>query len=191
MNAYPNYDESSLKSKNYKHHKKHCNNHNNCGYPMIVSSLPSDAIPLYSSSSSSGKSHNKHYVTDSFKAMVTPLVDLQPTYDPNNDSKGLVEFKMRRKNNVVNLQWEPFSGCITQNGIGFLSVQQSISNLPKYMINIPVVIQLKGVNKSTYLVVDPFASIQLKIYLDVTGSGSGINSGDTVTVYGSCVSWIV
>jgi len=98
---------------------------------------------------------------------------------------------MRRKNKTVFLQWEPFSGAMAESGVAYLTVTQSISNLPPYVVTIPAVIQYKGVYRPTRIEIDPHSDSNIRIYLNTDGSSSDVNIGDSVSVPGTCVSWIV
>jgi len=118
---------------------------------------------------------------------ITPL---NQVITPNSEHGGLVEFQLRRKNKVVTMQWEAFEGSITQNGIAYLSVQQTISNLPPQPISLPYILNYLGVNKVSYIKIEPSSSIQIKYYLDISGHGNDIKMGDHLSIPGGCVSWI-
>jgi hypothetical protein len=66
-----------------------------------------------------------------FTSVITPVTNLTPQY---SGCTGCVEFRMRRKNKVVSLQWEPFNGTMAASGVSYLSVAQSICNTPPYQI---------------------------------------------------------
>jgi hypothetical protein len=123
---------------------------------------------------------------DSFRALISPLINLrsQVTGQP------YIEFYIKKKNGVVTLQWEPFEGSISQNGIGYLSLQQTIGQMPPYKMELPYILTYKSVRKSSFVVVDPSDSIQIKFYLDISGNGSDVNTNDTVSVPGGEISWI-
>lgn len=171
-----------------------------CG-PTILSELPECAIPLdcnqyidASRGSSccdgphryrNGGVRETYY--EGFRVTLSPLNNV---VTPLSDHNGMVEFKLRRKNKVVTMQWESFSGTITQNGGAFLSVNQSFSNLPDLPVNMIYMLEYRGVAKVSYIRVDPNSSVQVKFYLDVSGHGSDVKVGDLVEVPGGCVSWI-
>lgn len=125
-----------------------------------------------------------------FTSIVTPLSSLTPLY---SNECGCVEFIMRRKNKVVTLQWEPFSGVLTTSGIAYLSVPQTIANLPPYPIYIPIYIQYKDIYRQTFVLIDPFdvKDVNIKFYLNTNGTSLNINANDNVTVLGGAVSWVV
>lgn len=108
----------------------------------------------------------------------------------NSDNGPLIQFVMRRRNHVVTMQWEPFEGSISQAGVGYLSVQQSFSNMPSYPVDIPYRLILRSTSKMAFIRIDPSASIQVKFYLDISGSGGDINMGDSVIIPSSSVNWI-
>lgn len=127
--------------------------------------------------------------TSCFNSVITPITNLMAQY---TGITGAVEFRMRRKNKTVTLQWEPFSGTIAANGVAFLTVAQSIWNTPPYPISVPIYIRYKDVNRITNLTLDPSAKMgNIKFYLNTDGTGSGINAGDIFYIYASSISWIV
>jgi len=123
-----------------------------------------------------------------FNSVITPVTNLQPGY---SGCQGCVEFRMRRKNKTVTLQWEPFTGAIGQSGISFLTVVQSICNTPPYKISIPIYFQYKGTNRITHIDIDPNSTTgNVFFYLNTDGSTSGITIGDSFSVPAGAVSWI-
>lgn len=123
-----------------------------------------------------------------FMSIVTPVTGLTPQY---SGITGSVEFRMRRKNKTVTLQWEPFSGTLAANSVAFLTVSQSISNTPPYPISIPITIQYKGLNRSTNITIDPHARTgNIKFHLNEDGTPAGV-VGDTFYVFGGNITWIV
>jgi hypothetical protein len=124
-----------------------------------------------------------------FTSVVTPVNGLTPLY---SGCTGSVEFRMRRKNKTVILQWEPFTGSIAQNGIAFLTVAQSISNTPPYPISLPIYIIYNGVGRITHININPNAKCgNILFYLNTDGSHTGISVNDTFTIPGAAISWIV
>ena len=124
-----------------------------------------------------------------FTSVVTPLSNLAPSY---SGCTGSVEFRMRRKNKVVTLQWEPFSGTMAASGVAFLTVAQSICNTPPYPISLPMYLEYMGVGRPTHVDIDPSSrSGNIRFYLNTDGSASNVNVGDSVFVPGGCVTWIV
>lgn len=123
---------------------------------------------------------------DSFRALITPVTGLRSLAI----GTPYIEFKVRRKNNTVTLQWEPFEGSVSQTGVAFLSVQQTIGQMPPYQMSFPIVIQFKGVQTVTYLMLDPSMNIQIKFYLNISGSGADVVIGDSFIIPGGSVTWI-
>lgn len=124
-----------------------------------------------------------------FTSLITPVTNLTPQY---SGSKGVVEFRMRRKNKTVTLQWEPYSGTMAASGTAFLTAMQSIANVPPYPISIPIYIKYKDVNRVTNMTIDPSSTTgNIRFYLNSDGTGTDINMGDTFYVYGGSISWIV
>jgi hypothetical protein len=123
-----------------------------------------------------------------FPSVITPLSNLTPLY---SGQTGCVEFNMRRKNKTVILQWEPFTGTLSANGVATLTVAQSIANLPAYTITSPIYIQYKSIGRMTRVEINPHAPTgNIFFYLNSDSSASGTVIGDVVTVPGGSVSWI-
>lgn len=124
-----------------------------------------------------------------FTSVVTPVNRLTPLY---SGCTGSVEFRMRRKNKTVILQWEPFTGAIAQNGIAFLTVAQTICNTPPYPISLPIYIIYNGVGRITHININPHTKNgNILFYLNTDGSSTGISVNDTFTISGAAISWIV
>lgn len=125
----------------------------------------------------------------SFNSVITPVTGLTPSY---SGITGSVQFKMRRKNKTVTLQWEPFSGCIAQNGVAFLTVAQTIWNTPPYPLSIPISIKYKDTNRLTTIIIDPHSTLgNIRFNLNTDGTGTNINANDFFYIYAGAVSWIV
>lgn len=122
-----------------------------------------------------------------FRAMITPLDHITVPY---SGTETLVAFQMRRKNLVVTLQWEQFSGTIGASGVSYLTVRQTICSLPSSPVRFPINITYNSIGKTTFIEIYPGASDQIRIYLDPSGTGTGITQGTNIVVYGSAISWI-
>jgi hypothetical protein len=124
-----------------------------------------------------------------FTSVITPVTGLTPQF---SGCTGSVEFRMRRKNKTVTLQWEPFRGSLAATGISFLTVAQFITNTPPYSISIPIYMQYKGVGRMTNINIDPHGkSTNVRFYLNTDGSSTGTVVGDSFVIYGGAVTWIV
>ena len=174
------------------------------GHPIIISTLPSEAIPL---TYTAGQSCNPHPPTCgscgphpgppprpppceqgfAFRALITPLTSIATPYSTHAP---LVEFMIRRKNQIVTLQWEPFEGSLGQTGVAALVVNNSISSLPPYPIKLPIVLSYNSVYVASHTLLDPGAATPLMFYLNQTESGSGVSMGDTVKMPGGSMTWI-
>lgn len=123
-----------------------------------------------------------------FTSVITPLTGLSGF----SGIGGSVEFRMRRKNKTVTLQWEPFTGTLASSGVAYLTVAQSIPNTPPYILSFPIYLVYKGVGRTTRIEIDPFVRTgYIKFYLNTDGTTTGTVSGDSVSVPGGAVSWIV
>ena len=175
------------------------------GTPVILSRLPDCVIPTCINDETEDtrrpqhnyQRHHNHCCSesshstrqgsmDSFRVILTPVSMLNSICS----GASLIEFKIRRKNRVITLQWEPFECSISQSGVAALSVQQVISQLPPYPIKFPIIITYNGRPMTSFISVDPNSQIQIKFHLNLTGSGTQVAVGDHVSVPGSCVSWI-
>jgi len=127
--------------------------------------------------------------TCTFRSLITPLSQLTPI---NAKIAGPIQFYMRRKNKVVTLQFEPFSGIITQTGISYLMLAQTICNLPPYPVYGVYNIIYNGILRQCPIEINP-ANIQSNVlfYLNSNGTAENVNANDTISVKGGCVSWIV
>jgi len=124
-----------------------------------------------------------------FKTIITPLSALTPAHCKY---PGPIEFRMRRKNKVVSLQWEPFSGIITQSGITALMMVQTICNLPPYPIFSVYNLEYNGIIRQCPVVIDPTnVKSPVLFYLNSNATSENVNANDTINVRGNCVSWIV
>ncbi len=124
----------------------------------------------------------------SFRASITPVVDLKTPNSPLNT--GGVSFTMRRRNGTVCLQYEPFAATIAANGVSHLDVGQSIGCLPPHAIHIPYSFRLNGVGKIGFIRIDPLdSSANIKFSLDADDRNVA-NIGDTIEMSGSSFCWI-
>lgn len=122
-----------------------------------------------------------------FKALIVPLTNLISITTGKSD---MIKFKMRRKNKIVTLQFEPFSGQIAANGISYIVVNQTVCNLPDVILEYPIRIIYNGQAITSFLQINPNSSEQIRIYLNISGNGSNVNIGDTIIVNGLAVTWI-
>lgn len=124
-----------------------------------------------------------------FQSIITPVTNLTPQY---SGISGTVEFRMRRKNKSVILQWEPFSGIMAASGVAYLTAPQSISNTPPYPMSWPIKIQYKNVDRNTSISVDPHATGgNIRFFLNTDSTGTDITIGDSFYIYAGSVDWIV
>lgn len=124
-----------------------------------------------------------------FYTIVTPLTDLTTLNNKNS-----VGFTLNRVGNQVFLQWEPFSGRLTTNGVAFLTVLQSITNLPQYNVTFPIYLLYKGVGRMTTVVINPSPATpggNIFFYLNTDQSTTGVAANDQVSIPGGGVSWVV
>lgn len=124
-----------------------------------------------------------------FRSLITPLSELTPV---NSKNLGPIQFYMRRKNKVVTLQFEPFSGIITTTGISYLSLAQTICNLPPYPVFGVYTIIYNGITKQCPIEVTPDnVKSQVLFYLNANTTSENVNANDSIIVQGGSISWIV
>lgn len=123
-----------------------------------------------------------------FRSILTPMTGLNAT---SSDNGPKIKFEIIRDHltKLTTLQWEPFQGSVSSSGTDCLEVQQSISHLPEYPVDLTVVVEVKGIRKIAFIRIDPFSTTNIKFFLDITGSGSSIAANDRVFVPGGCVQW--
>ena len=123
-----------------------------------------------------------------FTSVITPITGLSGF----SGIGGSVEFKMRRKNKTVTLQWEPFTGTLSSSGVAYVTVAQNICNTPPYVVSFPIYLVYKGTGRNTRVEIDPFARTgNIRFYLNTDGTSTGTATGDSISVSGGAVSWIV
>jgi hypothetical protein len=124
-----------------------------------------------------------------FKSIITPLSALTPV---NSKFPGPIAFTMRRKNKVVSLQWEPFTGIITTTGISYLMLTQTIANMPAYPVFGVYNLEYNGVSRVVPIEVNP-SNIKANVlfYLNSNGTSENVNANDSVSIRGGCFTWVV
>lgn len=126
-----------------------------------------------------------------FSSMITPVKKLRTTYGSKHCS-AVVDFKMRRRNKTVTLQWPPFEGCLAESNISYLTVTQSLCNLPPYPVSFPIYIIYKGKGRVSTLEIDPHLDhSNIRFYLRPDRSACDTQVDDSFTVKGGAVTWIV
>jgi hypothetical protein len=136
-----------------------------------------------------------------FMTAMTPVHNLVGTY---TQCAGGVQFLLRRKNKVVTIQWEPFTGAISANGVAYIEAIQTIHNLPSYPVEYPIFLTYLGQIRLAVLEIVPSPPVpckdynyscykggNIRFYLRSDKTGTGVNVNDTFSVPASTVSWIV
>jgi hypothetical protein len=99
---------------------------------------------------------------------------------------------MRRKNKVVSLQWEPFTAVITTSGIAYLSLAQTLCNLPQYPVSSSYTLSVNGVFRQAQVQVNTCHSTSsVWFYLNADSTATGITANDSIVVNAACINWIV
>lgn len=123
----------------------------------------------------------------------TPIAGVVDLIGTESENKAQISLNLRRKNQTVIMQWEPFSCRVNSNGLAYLSINQSIPNLPSTSIMKPIIVEYKGIRTVTYIEVNPAQADgqRIRFALQLSGSGVGVTVGDHVTVFGGTVEWIM
>lgn len=160
-----------------------------CSCPSSLSSVCNSSTEEYSYRCNKKKRDYIHPDACIFKSIITPLSELTPI---NSSTQGPIEFRMRRKNKVVSLQWQPFSGVITTTGISYLSLAQTICNMPPYSVYGIYNLEYNGVLRQAPIEINP-QNIKSNVlfYLNSNGTSENVNANDSVIVKGGYISWIV
>jgi hypothetical protein len=139
--------------------------------------------------------YNSVYVSDTkeiqqggykTKILVSPLSNIK-THSCNCD--GSISVYIRRKNKVISLMWETFSGFITQNGLSYIGFNQSMCPVSPYPIYKSVPISYSGKGITTIMEFNPHIEPQMRIYFNMDMQGSS-KVGDTIKVYGGVIEYI-
>jgi hypothetical protein len=120
------------------------------------------------------------------KCLVTPLSNLLDMIS----SSPTVEFKFRRKNKTCTMQWHMFQGTITNNGAAYLSLAQTITNMPDSPMESPIRIIYNGVAQIGFVEINPESPHQIRFYFNISGTGADTKSQDSVIVLGGSLTWI-
>jgi len=123
----------------------------------------------------------------SFRASITPVSMLKTPYTGHNT---MVEFTIRRKDNTVFLQWEPFSCILGAKGIMNLEIHQTLPSPPPFPISGFYNIIYNGRSKISKMIIDPYSITPIIFRLDLVDISSETNVGDSVTIDGGCIFWI-
>lgn len=175
-----------------------------CG--QIFSSLPSGAIPISCPSSCESpedpcsrscscpprRRQRGDMEVCGFRALIVPLTHLKSLM---TGKEGPISFNFHRKNRTITMQWEPFTGQLAANGVAYVSLCQTIYNLPPYPMQFPIRMTYNGKARMTYLEVDPSSADgsndQIRFYFSLEGSSNAdkVKCGDTIVIPGSAVTW--
>lgn len=120
-----------------------------------------------------------------FKTTISPMKDLKNLCD----GKCQITFLMRRRNKTVTLQWQPFEGQVGANGITFLTVNQSICNLPPYPMMLPLKLFYNSSPREGYVEIDPHSTDHIRFHLDFF-TNSPTCLGDTIIIPAQSITWI-
>lgn len=121
-----------------------------------------------------------------FNSVISPVNLLTPHYSPSNS--GYVQFRMRRKNKTVTLQWEPFSGAVSLGGRNWIEVNQRLTNLPPYPMTFPLLIDYKGLPRVTMVTINPADQYHVRFYLSISDP---VEVNDSFSIPASSVTWIL
>lgn len=120
----------------------------------------------------------------SFKPMITTLTNI--IVISGNHPKEPTFYQARSKH-IITLSWEPFMGTVMSAKTNSIIISHNIKWLPKYPIELPIIIYLQNIRYNCTVLVSPSESNYIQ-FLFQTGLNPRIN--DTIRIPGGCVHWI-
>ena len=176
-----------------------------CNEPYITSNTPSCLIPELTSCSSNSQSsysgrnygggHGGHrgrkyncYDNDGVICFKTMLLNLKDV-TTNGQTDNVVTIDIRKKNNVVTLQWEPFTATTAVDKASYYAVAQGIRNMPNYPVTGPYLIKVGNSMSYSTVVIDPNGGNQIRFYYTADMNGT-TNINTVIEVPGGTVNWI-
>lgn len=148
-------------------------------YCKIVNQLPCGAIDTCNTNQCGDYS--------CFKAIISPAINVTSLYTA---SIGYTTVKMIKQGKIVTLSFEGFSGQISATGVTYLTLNQSIYNLPQFPTQIPYRIIYNSIATISFIQIDPTSTDNVQLYLNVSNSGLNINIGDSFIVPSTTISWM-
>lgn len=100
-----------------------------------------------------------------------------------------VGLQIRRRNKVVTLQYEAFSGQLAANGIKYVSLGTSTTSKPISPIEEPIVVEYNGTRTVGYVRIDPSDVDEIQFHFDIKDCFD-VKMGDTVSFSGRTIHWI-
>lgn len=120
----------------------------------------------------------------SFKPMIIGLTNI--IVISGNHPKEPTFYQARSKH-IITLSWEPFMGTVMSAKTNGIIISHNIKWLPKYPIELPILIYLQNIRYNCTVLVSPSEGNYVQ-FLFQTGLNPRVN--DTVRVPGGCVHWI-
>ncbi len=177
--------------------------------PKILKCLPRDAIPIRDLKAvfpqerceyqrrperrrpeyqdESPPRNRERFEGFSLEVLINPLVNL--TALDSGLTNGAVMIHMRRRNNTVTMQWEPFKGQLQGRGIRYLTIGNTLTNMPVSPVQFLIRMEYNGIGRIGYLSIDPNVVEKFQFHFDVTGQ-SEVRMNDYIKVHGGAVTWI-
>lgn len=125
----------------------------------------------------------------SMQVPVNPLTELLGL--DSNLNNGYIMVQMQcNPGGVVTFQWESFQGIIGANNIKEVTMNATLGSLPIYSVEFPIRILLAGDYHTGYFGVKNTNGA--KVYQFHFKNTDDLNAriGDSITIYGSCVTWL-
>lgn len=120
-----------------------------------------------------------------FQPIITPLTNVMTNYGRNKDCP---TFTLYKTGDLISLSWEPFNGKVAESGAEGLLVSQSIIWLPDYPQEYPMIMYHKGNRENGLLKISLGVNYQIQMLFP---RGICVRSGDSISVPGSTVSWLI
>lgn len=177
----------------------------------VISATSSSQPPLIEkfnhSSSSYKKKYNKsssdcsssdlyigHTCPDYYYCVIPSVISPVHNISTCDRKCDIINFIITKQNNIVFMQWEPFYGRISENGICHLMVVQQMPHLPCTRLFFSYRLKIRDKIKVSILEINPYCKDyhgNVFFYLNPDKSGNEVTCNDHFEIYGSCVNWLI
>lgn len=146
------------------------------------------AVPTYGGSGGSrGRNTSDAPSQLVIRAYVSDLTKVVGKDTRTRDNR--VGLHIRRRNKVVTLQYEAFSGQLAANGIRYISLGTSTTSKPITPVEEPIICEYNGTRMVGYIRIDSCDVDEIQLHFDIKDS-IDVKVGDTVSFSGRTVHWI-
>lgn len=121
----------------------------------------------------------------SFKTMLLNLKNITTSGETNN----VITIDIRKKNNMVLLQWEPFMATTAIEQASNFSIAQGLRDMPPHSVTQPFLIKVGSNWVWSTILIDPFGGTQIKFFYGANMT-SVTNINTAIEVPGGNMQWI-